>query len=992
MVYLWMVIQWVGLSAPDARLDRWQRLPVITPSRIPQAVIQRHVSGVRRPPRTPQWVEGEVVVGYDPTHKTTLKTQLEEGGYKILEENQAIHFWRVKLPPSLKVQTAVKELASLPGVRYAEPNYIYHALGFREQWSANRKDADAPADMLFDVQYNLWAPDLTRVNKAWLLTKGDPSVVVAILDTGISYRNATIPTAERHGNSVRGSYVAMIEGPKHLRIIGGSDIVHSDNFPDAENPHGNHVATIIAQQGHEYIYTEQNGNIAGGVTGIAPEVTIMPIKVLDWDGSGSLTDVANGIIMATDSGAHIINLSLGGPGSSALQNAVDYAWNNGVLVVAACGNSGASNCDYPAAYTNAMAVSAVDFGKNLASYSSYGPQVEIAAPGGENEDLNGDGWTDYIWNIAFKVDVNAFGNVTATYPESLAVYGYSGTSMATPHVAAIAALMKSVNPNLTNADLRTLLQQTAQDIGPAGRDDQFGYGLVDAWEAVKEAASRLNHPYPVLDSIIPERTSTPWGVTWNGVDTFWVPLPPPPSNSTLDYFSFWIRLKNYGPTGTFQAKLLYASAASGASVDPLYSTATYTIPSGGTADGYFRIHIDDTVSINRRIFWFALTYSYDGGATWPDTFGYFFLPVGAPPLWLVYDDYTGMAINVDGTLYGMRSHPEWYEVTTDRYIASKNADLHILPWYVGIMGSPSYGQSVYALTDLKTPEVAFWWTGQDYYNGLSQGAGDTAALASFLTNGGDLFFVGQDYVYADYGEAASTLPAGSFAVDYLGLSGVTQDVHICSNIGASISVTGVDPGPPKTNDLSYTLYCGGPGADSGWPAYYDDRINTARAGWSWSFQYQTNRRDAIRRSITLAATSPSNRWVALFPLESQTPAASSDSLVFRYLGWSNLPIVANYINNALVVGERPISARGVRLIQPLVGRGDPLQLIFSPMGPTPLSIRLIDGVGRQVMMRTVIPTEEGIVSIPTRNLPPGVYILRVKRNKEVLLGRKVVIH
>ncbi|MCF6192206.1 MAG: hypothetical protein L3J76_03590, partial [Candidatus Hydrothermae bacterium] len=500
------------------------------------------------------------------------------------------------------------------------------------------------------------------------------------------------------------------------------------------------------------------------------------------------------------------------------------------------------------------------------------------------------------------------------------------------------------------------------------------------------------HPYPVLDSIIPERTSTPWGVVWQrtgGADTFWVPLPPLASSPNLDYFSFWIRLKNYGAGGTFQARLIYASAASGATVDPGYSTATYTIPAGGTGDGYFRIHLDDTVSINRRIFWFKLAFSYDGGATWPDTLGYFFLPVGAPPVWLVYDDYTGMALNQDGTLYSLRSHPEWYETTVDRYFNTTNPDLHALPWYVGLMGSPTYGHSIYSLTDLQTPEVVFWWMGADYLSGFSQGAGDTAALASYLQNGGDLFFTGDDYIYADYGSAASTLPTGSFAATYLGLTRVTQDAHSCAAIGDQLSVSGVDGGPPKTSDLNYTLYCGGPGADSGWPAFYDDQINST--GWTWSFQYQNNRYDAIRSSVLLAATTPSNRWVALFPVEAQTPDAQSDSLTFRFLSWSDLPLVTNYQGNVLATGEASPHPSGILFLQtPLVAKGQPLRLVYTG-GRTPLVVRLLDVTGRRVRERILRPTRTGLMLLPTHRLPRGVYFLEAERNHTVLLHQKLVI-
>jgi len=980
MVWLMVIL----LVPPDVQLEAWRHLPKITLEKMDiWADLHRHVEPIRRVPEEPQWVEGQVVVGYEASKAGAVQQAVEARGYRVKETNTTLRFMLLEVPQGKTTLQAVKELEKLPGVTYAEPNYLYHALEFRRLWSANRKDLDAPADALLDLQYNL---KLIKADKAWLLTKGRPSVKVAVLDTGLSYRNAPIPTAEQHGGSVVGNYVAALEGPAYLKIISGADLVHGDNFPDAEHPHGTHVATIIAQKGHEAVYTVQNGNLAGGTVGIAPNVTIMPIKVLDWDGTGSMTTIATAIQIAADSGADIINLSLGGPGSTTLENAVNYAWNKGALIVAACGNSSAPNCDYPARYARAMGVSSVDFGLNLASYSSYG-DVAIAAPGGDNEDLNNDGEIDAIWNIAFKDSVNNLGVQVRNWPESLMVAGYMGTSMATPTVAAVAALVKSIDTTLTNQDLWDILTTTAQNLGNPSR---FGAGLVNAWAACSLAAANRGRPLPLIDSIYAERTSTPYGVVWDrGAtrDTFWVLLPPQNSADPYDYFSFWIRLKNYGSAGSVRARLLYASAASGAWVDPTYGEADFgTLSHLGTGEGYFRIHVDDTVSLN-RIFWFALAFSYDNGTTWPDTLGYFFLPVGAPPVWLVYDDYTGMPININGTLYGIRSHPEFYEGAFAHFKTSRGDGIHYLPWYPGIMGYPPAGSAgIMSLTSLTFPEAVVWWMGADWVNGFSAFAGDTAALQAFLSAGGDLFFSGQDYIWADYSTNTNvTFTAGQFIRYALGITSATQDVHTDQNFTA----TGVDAGPPKTNDLTMAIVTRGTGGDSGWAITYDDRITGAATGWTWSFQYQANRRNAIRGSFTLAkATSPSKRWVGLFPVENQNVGdPEGDSLMFRFFRWSDIPQFVNlYASNPLAVAEDPALARRIRLVY-----GPRPEILLMPAPQATYRLSLFDPLGRQVWVLEVRPPYEGTVRLAPPPRPSGIYFLRVQENSKVLGIQRILL-
>jgi len=187
-----------------------------------------------------------------------------------------------------------------------------------------------------------------------------------------------------------------------------------------------------------------------GIAGAAPQVKIMPIRVLDASGSGSSSDVAEGIVWATDHGARIINLSLGGGASPGMQTAIRYALSKQVVTFAAAGNSYTTGSppSYPAAYPEAIAVGAIDSSLHHASFSNTGAYVDLVAPG------------DSIWS---------------TYGTGRSQYALmSGTSMATPYAAATAALVLGEKPSLSATDLTHVLETTATDLGSAGRDDTFG--------------------------------------------------------------------------------------------------------------------------------------------------------------------------------------------------------------------------------------------------------------------------------------------------------------------------------------------------------------------------------------------------------------------------------------------------------------------------------------------------------------------------------------
>ena len=345
-----------------------------------------------------------------------------------------VELWGVT--PGQELETAAL-LNADPAVEYAEPNWKYYALG-------------TPADPRYVEQ---WAHATINSPQAWDITTGSTGVIIAIVDTGID------------------------EGHPDLaaKIVPGYDFVAGDADPHDEHGHGTHCAGIAA--------AITNNSL--GVAGMDWQARIMPVRVLDFQGSGWTSDIASGIIWAYQNGADVISLSLGGPVySPTLQNAVNAAHNAGSLVVAAMGNdrTGGNPTAYPAANDNVMAVAATTTTDTYAYYSQYGSHTDIAAPGGE---------------VYFLHDLRGILSTLPTYNNFYlrTAYGFSssydqlqGTSMATPYVSGLAALIWSLNPALTPDQVQQTIQDTAVDLGPAGWDPDFGWGRIDALAAVMAQA------------------------------------------------------------------------------------------------------------------------------------------------------------------------------------------------------------------------------------------------------------------------------------------------------------------------------------------------------------------------------------------------------------------------------------------------------------------------------------------------------------------------
>ena len=330
-------------------------------------------------------------------------------------------------------------------------------------------ERERPASISFtpdDSYYSLYQWGIKKIfaNTAWDFTLGSHNITVAVLDTGIDYTHDDL-TANM-----------WKDGSGHY----GYDFWNDDSDPMDDNIngyeggvwmsnvnifHGTHVAGVVGAVTNNVI----------GIAGVA-QCKMMTVKVMNDSGEGTDATVAQGIIWATDQGAQIITMSLGVDSQTlALTNAVKYASNHGVLLVAAAGNEGLSSVSFPAAYSQVIAVGASDKLDHRASFSNYGAALELMAPGVQ------------IWST-MQGD---------RYQE------LSGTSTAAPFVAGVAVLMLSVNPALTSTQIRAVLNDTAQDIGASGWDSATGWGIIDAHASVQAVSG------PAAAIIDPPATAEP---------------------------------------------------------------------------------------------------------------------------------------------------------------------------------------------------------------------------------------------------------------------------------------------------------------------------------------------------------------------------------------------------------------------------------------------------------------------------------------------------
>ncbi|MGV3616976.1 MAG: S8 family peptidase [Fimbriimonas sp.] len=359
-------------------------------------------------------VPGEVLVRYrDGAPGGSVSRTLSAAALRAqpMETNAPLGVTRLRLAPGADVAATLAQLRKDPNVLYAEPNYI-------------ATKHVTPDDTYYNstIQWPLFKMEAAA---AWNYATGT-GIKVAVLDTGVQANHPDLTG----------------------KVVAQYDFAYNDAVADDVDGHGTHTAGTIGAVTYN----------ATGVASLGYNVQLMCGKVLNDSGSGSHAAIANGITWAADNGAKVINMSLGGTtGSTTLQNAVTYAVNKGVLVVASAGNAGNTRANYPAYYSNTLAVAATDRNDARASFSTYGSWVDIAAPG---------------------VDV------ASTYPGSQYVY-MSGTSMAAPHVSALAALVAGTSYGTSASAIRTRLINTGDPVST--KFGQYPLRRINARKAVLPA-------------------------------------------------------------------------------------------------------------------------------------------------------------------------------------------------------------------------------------------------------------------------------------------------------------------------------------------------------------------------------------------------------------------------------------------------------------------------------------------------------------------------
>jgi subtilisin family serine protease len=395
----------------------------------------------------PPYRPDEVLVKFKPTiSDQTIKATIAAYQCKKLKRIPRINVYKIQVQTSTTLEETLFALMSNPDVEYAEPNYITYI-------------TVTPNDPLFDYQYALYnsGQDIgppgspqgeeradIKATSTWEETKGEEEIIIAILDTGVDLLHPELD--EKIHSS-------------------GYDFVNDDADATDDEGHGTHVAGIAAAETHN----------DEGIAGVAWNCKILPVKVLNDLGEGGYSEMIEGIIWAADNGADVINLSIGGAfPSTSVENALKYAYDMDIVIVAAAGNEGGAVL-YPAAYDDyCLAVAATDYNDERVDFSNsgglwesnFGPEIDVAAPGAR---------------IISTVPTWFWG------PGSFPYAWGDGTSMAVPHVAGLTALIKSVKPHLTAAQIMNVIRYSADDvnfINNLGKDNYIGYGRINTEKAL----------------------------------------------------------------------------------------------------------------------------------------------------------------------------------------------------------------------------------------------------------------------------------------------------------------------------------------------------------------------------------------------------------------------------------------------------------------------------------------------------------------------------
>ncbi len=379
------------------------------------------------------------------------------------------HLYQLRLPAGKSLTQTLKILNASPEVDFAEPNPSFKIPDFKIQ----QADTFRPQDPRYGMQWNMRS---AKIDQAWSLVKGNPDILVAVIDSGIDPNHEDL--------------VEHLEPMEDIftEVKGRSDVYTNPftsetiNYGGRDgNGHGTHITGIIAA-------TMDNNKGVAGVAGGG--VRILPIKATDFAGNTDAATLTAAFQRAIDKGAKVINISIGGPVSKstrALESVIRLALSRNITIVSATGNESSrdrgiiSPITVPAAYNGVIAVGAHTERDRVASYSNGGSQIDLVAPGGAGRsNILQEG--QQVWSTWPGYNTFEFFQKRVTSTQYAAT---SGTSMACPHVAGVVALMLAREPNLTPAQIRSRLIATADDMGQPGFDEDSGYGKLNAYRALQ---------------------------------------------------------------------------------------------------------------------------------------------------------------------------------------------------------------------------------------------------------------------------------------------------------------------------------------------------------------------------------------------------------------------------------------------------------------------------------------------------------------------------
>jgi subtilisin family serine protease len=426
-----------------------------------------------------EYKEDELLIKYKNPAESLVVATLGEDKAELVNDKGLL---KIKKEDSETLNDLYQRLKDEPNISYIEPNYKI------------KMATTIPNDTYFSSQWNLTK---IKASQGWDYEQGDSSVAIGVIDSGINYSHNDLSAKiwNNSGETGSGKETNGVDddGNGYIDDWRGWDFVNFDNNATDDQGHGTSVSGIAAA----------STNNSTGVSGIDWSAKIVPLKVLDSDGSGYVEDLILAIDYASDKGIDVVNMSLGSYSTTqALENSIEAAYANDVVMTAASGNNDLDIVLYPARYSEVIAVGATnqsdercdvdDWGYDGYGYpqgSNYGPEVDVAAPGVD------------LYSTHYS-GVNAYTS------------GFGGTSGATPHVSGLAALIKAKYPTLTNEEVYDHIRYTSDDLGSGGFDNYYGFGRINLEKALSIDLNVLDYT-DLAQRMNPNINTLNWQYWWD---------------------------------------------------------------------------------------------------------------------------------------------------------------------------------------------------------------------------------------------------------------------------------------------------------------------------------------------------------------------------------------------------------------------------------------------------------------------------------------------